>query len=574
MYCLLSIGSTPCHLYGDMHGSKQSSQLVKVKKFIRLQSARLVTKEADCFCHGHSKGRYRDVKFSSNRNRCTTLHAMSKKRYGVDTMVVKMDSEKGNDSAKGLGGTIFSAIALITGSTVGAGMLALPAVTEPVGFVPTMTGLTATWAMLTMQALLIAEVNLSLWSKKSDQLDGNRANLGPNYDSTEQDTSYSKMELITLRQMAEYTLGRAGKSVIFIYLALSYGLLVAYITKASEIIDFFTFHQLPTSVGSLGFIVAAIVFFLKGGSSGVDRLNQVCTSLLLILYAMIVTTGFREVDVISSLASETPNWSALPPALPIILLSLVYHDLVPVICSMLGGDRGSVRSAIVLGSLIPLAMFGSWEAVALGISHSPTPGINDAMMHSVPNMDPLQVFIDKSGPLIGTTVQSFSFLAVLTSFLGTTLGLSETIQTELPSVISDLREKATWYTEEKVHDNKMKGNSPASDVNRALALILTLIPPFIFSVERPDAFLTALSVVGGTGMTILFCILPPIMTWRMRKMHNPSNGSDFQLVPGGDAVLAGLFLVIVGFSISRVVPDDSSMLSSLLESLAFIQTIL
>lgn len=46
----------------------------------------------------------------------------------------------------------------------------------------------------------------------------------------------------------------------------------------------------------------------------------------------------------------------------------VYHDLVPVLCSYLEEDRHRIRQAIIFGSAIPLVMFISWEAVALGLT--------------------------------------------------------------------------------------------------------------------------------------------------------------------------------------------------------------
>lgn len=87
-------------------------------------------------------------------------------------------------------GSLFGAIALITGSSVGAGMLALPAVTADAGLVPSCQALCLTWAVLTLEALLMAEVNLSVRDPSDDP-----------------DT------IITLRQMAERTLGPAGKGI-------------------------------------------------------------------------------------------------------------------------------------------------------------------------------------------------------------------------------------------------------------------------------------------------------------------------------------------------------------------------
>jgi tyrosine-specific transport protein len=49
----------------------------------------------------------------------------------------------------------------------------------------------------------------------------------------------------------------------------------------------------------------------------------------------------------------------------------VCHDLVPVVCVQLGGDRRRVRTALLAGSLLPLAMFVSWDAIMLALTSEP-----------------------------------------------------------------------------------------------------------------------------------------------------------------------------------------------------------
>ncbi len=58
-------------------------------------------------------------------------------------------------------GALLGSVFLIIGCTVGAGVLALPSVTQPIGFVPSSTVLLATWALLTVEALLLVDVNLA-----------------------------------------------------------------------------------------------------------------------------------------------------------------------------------------------------------------------------------------------------------------------------------------------------------------------------------------------------------------------------------------------------------------------------
>lgn len=49
-----------------------------------------------------------------------------------------------------------------------------------------------------------------------------------------------------------------------------------------------------------------------------------------------------------------------------VALAFVYHNIVPVITTSLEGDLRRVRTAIVVGTSIPMGMFLLWDAVILG----------------------------------------------------------------------------------------------------------------------------------------------------------------------------------------------------------------
>lgn len=55
--------------------------------------------------------------------------------------------------------SVLGAMAMVTSSTVGAGILALPSVTAPAGFAPSATMMLSCWLLLAIEALCIAEVN-------------------------------------------------------------------------------------------------------------------------------------------------------------------------------------------------------------------------------------------------------------------------------------------------------------------------------------------------------------------------------------------------------------------------------
>lgn len=297
---------------------------------------------------------------------------------------------------------VLSAVALIVGSSVGAGVLALPAVSAPAGLAPSATALVGVWALLTAEALLIAEVNLSLLGAKKRERrrklglrrgqgsrGGSGAGAGP-----EEDSSDNEDAIVTLREMARETLGeQGGRFVAAAYLALSYSLMVAYVSKAGELVSSALDPLFAVGGGSdaaavasaaaatasastaasatassaasvlsvspgagAALFTAAMGLTLFGGTAAVDGANKAMTLSLLVAYAVIVAVGGAQADW-GALAERAPDWGAAPAAIPVILLSLVYHDLVPVVCAQLRGDAAKVRTALFVGSAAPLAMF-------------------------------------------------------------------------------------------------------------------------------------------------------------------------------------------------------------------------
>ena len=66
----------------------------------------------------------------------------------------------------------------------------------------------------------------------------------------------------------------------------------------------------------------------------------------------------------------------------------VYHDLVPVICDLLGGHRRRITTALLGGSLLPLAMFVTWNAVTLAVMPSAVrkrPNASDRLEAAAPH---------------------------------------------------------------------------------------------------------------------------------------------------------------------------------------------
>uniref|UniRef100_A0A7I4EGB4 Uncharacterized protein n=1 Tax=Physcomitrium patens TaxID=3218 RepID=A0A7I4EGB4_PHYPA len=333
------------------------------------------------------------------------------------------------------------------------------------------------WAFLLLEALLLAEVNVELMRKREP---------GEELHS----------QVLSLRTMADETMGPfGGLFTTVIYLMLSYTLLVAYISKSGEVLSVLL-NVSNRTVADVVFTVGFGSLLCVGGAKMADSINQVLTVMLLGFFLLIVLGGGSIADWTGL---EHVDWVVAPQTIPIILLALVYHDLTPVICAQLGGDIARIRISLVLGSLIPLAMFLSWDAVALCLT--PLSGATD----------PINEIIRIGGPGPAFVVETFALLAVATSFIGTVLGLSEFLLEQLG--------KAQGLALEKLSIQRKTPSALSEwlDVNgpRALSFFLVLAPPLAASSLVTDAFFSASDLAGAYGMTSLYGVIPPIMAWSL-----------------------------------------------------------
>ncbi|XP_024522062.1 uncharacterized protein LOC112343198 [Selaginella moellendorffii] len=337
--------------------------------------------------------------------------------------------------------------------------------------------MTVSWIFLVLEAFLLVEVNLALMSSKK--------------------ANHSLSKVISLQTMAETTLGsRGGILVGAVYVLLTYALIVAYISKSGEVLSLL-FH-VPRQIAEVLFVGVFGYLLLSGGTKLADRANQFMTAGLIGLFLLLVIGGSKYGDWAALLHQ---NWNTAPEAIPVIFLALVYHDLIPVICTYLDGDVRRIQTSVIVGSAIPLAMLLCWNAVALSLAS--TSG----------NADPLSLAIQTS-----FAVQLFSLLAVLTSIIGSVLGMSEFFIERLGKSIAILLPGETFFDD---------ATSPRPAHIKLVSVALVLVPPLLLSLSISDAFFTAADLAGGYGMTTLYGVLPPVMAWGLAK---ESGNSQY---PGG-----------------------------------------
>ncbi|MDB2614236.1 hypothetical protein N9Y92_03660 [Chlamydiales bacterium] len=389
---------------------------------------------------------------------------------------------------------VFGASLLITGTTIGAGILALPLVTGLAGFFPSILLLIAYWLFMTYTAFLILEA--TLWFKK--------------------DTN-----LITI---AEDTLGRFGKWITWIfYLFLLYALTTAYLSLSSPLLlDLFEWTSGIRPEPWIGFFPLLIVFgfFIYHGTKWVDHINRWMMLGLVITFLTIFFSLSSEVN--TTLLTFT-SWGELPKALGLVATSFGYHIIIPSLVTYLDRDAKQCKKAIWIGSFIPLIGYLIWEGLVLGII--PVSGaisFNEGIATHLSSADLLVEM--SSNELLRGVLNLFSFFLIITSFLGVSLSLFDFLADGL----------------------KIKKNT----LGRGTLYLLTFGPPLLICLNNPGIFLEALDYAGVFGVVTLLVLLPTLMVYFGRPIH--AKDSHYRVKGGNFAlgIVALLAILIIGHEIS------------------------
>jgi tyrosine-specific transport protein len=383
------------------------------------------------------------------------------------------------DKSKVLGSTL-----IIAGTTIGAGMLALPLASAGIGFTTSLVIMISLWALMAYTALLMIEV----------------------HQHADQDA--------TLHTLANQFLGTKGKWVAsFAMMFLFYALCAAYIAgggaQFSERISTFTGLEVSATTSTILFtlLVATVVTV---GTATVDKVNRVLFLIKIVAMAMVLT--FLAPNVTESYLLSMPVEQGLViAAIPVIFTSFGFHGSIPAIVNYLDGHTPSLRKAILIGSAIPLVIYVFWQVVTLGVVNQSTLLENQGLSSLIST---LATTVHRSS--LGQTIGIFADLALLTSFLGVSLGLFE-------------------FLGDKIN----KGQNSRS---RVIVGLVTFVPPMGFALFYPQGFIAALGY-AAIALVVLAIFLPIMMVKQARR----------QATEQGYQVLGGNLGLIVTSSVGVVI---------------------
>ena len=419
-------------------------------------------------------------------------------------------------------GSLFGSACLVAGTTVGAGILALPNATVDAGFGASAAVLGGCWAFMAGTGLLLAEVNLQTCCE-----------LGS-----------GGVSIVT---MARRTLGVAGsRTSSAAYCLIHYMLLIAYISRGGEGMasvlglapsDGAEPTLAATVGGPLAFAVPLCLLCYVPSQRVLEAANSTLVAGVAVSFGAILAANLPHVDL-SALASipDPPVRGAAPAdaavaAIPIAALAFVYHNVVPVCVTNLEGDVRQIRKAIIYGSGAPLLMFLLWNAAVLG----QVPALQSlGYLSAEATTDPVAALerytAASGGGVVAAASSTFAFFAVATSFVGFVLGLSD--------FFTDVLEPAPGAKLAKSEDAGGGESGKAPNRRGALPILLTALPPFVVATTGGrDVFFSALDVAGTFGVMVLFGVLPPVMAWRARYQPGVLLATR-PLLPGGRASLA------------------------------------
>ncbi|MFT5235187.1 MAG: tyrosine-specific transport protein, partial [Shewanella sp.] len=196
---------------------------------------------------------------------------------------------------------MLGSIAIVAGTAIGAGMLALPLATAALGIIPAIVLLIVIWGLSAYTSLLMLEVNL-------------RAGVGDN-----------------LHAITGKMLGKKGQLIQGAsFLSLLFALTAAYLTggssllvlKAETLFGFALDNQLAVVLFTLTLGLLAGL-----GVAWVDKVSRVLFSLMIAL--LVITVGFLFPDVSPSqmavTAMEEGKFDLWMAAIPVVFTSFGFH---------------------------------------------------------------------------------------------------------------------------------------------------------------------------------------------------------------------------------------------------------
>ena len=380
-----------------------------------------------------------------------------------------------------LGGTM-----IIAGTSIGAGMLALPTISAGMWFNWSVVVMFCSWLMMLLSSQALLEVNLHY-------------EPGSSFHTLVKDTLGPAWSVIN------------GFSVSFVLYILVY----AYVSGGGSIVR----HTLMATVGfEPSKFMAGLIFALAltacvwWSTWIVDRISVIMMGGMVITFVLSMTGLLGEIRaaVLLDAGGQGGYVIFIWVALSTYLTSFCFHASVPSLVKYFGKQPSAINKSLIFGTLIALGCYLTWILACDG--NIPREQFKTVIAEggNVGNL------VSAAGNNISSSfilrmLEAFSYLAVATSFLGAGLGLFD--------YVADLF------------------GFDDSRAGRTKTTLATFIPPTVGGLLWPDGFLYAIGW-AGLAATIWSVIVPALMLRASRRKFS----GGLYTTPGGGLTVPALLL--------------------------------
>lgn len=386
-----------------------------------------------------------------------------------------------------------TAVFMVSGTCIGAGMIALPVSAGRFGLMPALIMMGVAWCFMMIGGIYLADVML-VSQKKSNHL----VSLSMEY------------------------LGSKGRNLVWlVYTFIGITSFVAYLSEGGRIInDFFSYLGFAFSIQQ-SYILYLVMFIalISFGSFWLCRINSILFSFMSIIFLGLVSQlipYFHFANLFEIPSYEKHNVISL---LPLMLTIFSYPGVVPGVVQLVKFDKRKIKYAILGGTLISLIFYVIWLVLILGIITSS--GDNN-LSHYYELDRPITAVLADSLSLSKLPIfaQAFGFLAITTSFVA--LGWS-----------------LNCFFQDGFMLNGLKG--------RLLISVTMAVITFVIVNKFEKLFFSALELSGGIGDSLVSGLIPVMMAfvarYRFKYIEDFSIRFNKFIIIGVKAFFGGVIVI-------------------------------
>ena len=362
---------------------------------------------------------------------------------------------------------LLNAIFLISGTAIGAGLIALPLTSINLGPAISTTIIFLMVFIAYKTSMMTIDLN-DANEKSASIVDLNKNKSGIGFYSTNRRS-------LSIVELSKHISGQKAFLISMVsFYTLSFALLAVYFSGITNTLgSFFNFNE-NIVILSCGIV---LFFILSLNFSTFSKLNSVLViTLLVIIASAIIQVHTKETTI--TLGQQHCEISEIITFLPIIFTSFGVQNICPHVFEMLNKDRKKIKVAFLIGILIPAIIYIVWNScVFTNVLTKDTTFFEKMRNHQV-SVGELIQFLCKSSENMYMEIffKILSLFTIITSTIGIGLGLKKSIEATISQ-------------------------------SKIVASAIVCIVPIVLCITIPNAFINILSF-GGMIATVFVIFIP------------------------------------------------------------------